>query len=129
MLKEVKTKITYDSYKTNLLIQIQCQGSVLGIDSKLHSVVLPLLSPLGRSQNRQVQLGPIEVMVGMLMNQWWIGIVPFNTQEMPLQMPEAHRELHCLGIDGNADDWAVVSVSALYGASAAAYAGKSSLRM
>jgi len=37
--------------------------------------------------------------------------------------------LHCTGIGRNADDWAVVSVSALYGASAAAYAGKTRLRM
>jgi len=50
---------------------------------------------------------------------------------MPLQMPEAHQEaqLHCPGIDRNADDWAVVSISALYGASAAAYAEKTRLRM
>jgi len=31
-------------------------------------------------------------------------------------------QLHCPGIGINADDWAVLSVSALYGASAAAYA-------
>jgi len=36
-------------------------------------------------------------------------------------------QLRCLGIGRNADDWAVVSVSALYGASAAAYAGKTRL--
>jgi len=46
---------------------------------------------------------------------------------MPLQMAEAHRESAVIG--RNADDWAVVSVSALYGVSAAAYAGKTSLRM
>jgi len=38
-------------------------------------------------------------------------------------------QLHCPGIGRNSDDWAVVSVSALYGASAAAYAGKTPLRM
>jgi len=50
---------------------------------------------------------------------------------MPLQMPEAHgkAQLHCPGIGRNADDWAVVSVSALYGASAVAYAGKTRLKM
>jgi len=50
---------------------------------------------------------------------------------MPLHMPEAHgkAQLHCPGIGRNADDWAVVSVSALYGASAAAYAGKTRLMM
>jgi len=37
--------------------------------------------------------------------------------------------LHCPGIDRNADDWTVVSVSALYGASAAAYVGMTHLRM
>jgi len=46
-------------------------------------------------------------------------------------MPEAHREtqLHCPGIGRNADDWAVVLVCTQYGASAAAYAGKNSLRV
>jgi len=53
---------------------------------------------------------------------------------MPLQMPAVHREseeLYCPGIGRNSDDWAVVSFSALYGASAAAYmlAGKTCLRM
>jgi len=38
-------------------------------------------------------------------------------------------QLHCSGIGRNADDWAVLSISALYGASAAAYAGKTRLRM
>jgi len=38
-------------------------------------------------------------------------------------------QLHCPVIGKNADDWAVVSVSALYGASAAAYAEKTYLRM
>jgi len=38
-------------------------------------------------------------------------------------------QLHCPGINRNLDDWAVVSVSALYGASAAAYAGQTRLRM
>jgi len=38
-------------------------------------------------------------------------------------------QLHCPGIGRNADDWAVVSVSAQYGASAAAYAGKTRLKM
>jgi len=38
-------------------------------------------------------------------------------------------QLHCPGISTNADDWAVVSASALYGASAAAYAGRTRLRM
>jgi len=41
-------------------------------------------------------------------------------------MPEAHRtgvQLHGLGIDRNADDQVFVSISALYRATAAAYAG------
>jgi len=38
-------------------------------------------------------------------------------------------QLHCPGIGRNADDWEVVSVSALYGASAEAYAGSTRLRM
>jgi len=38
-------------------------------------------------------------------------------------------QLHCPGIGRNADDWAVVLVSSLYGASAAAYGGKTHLRM
>jgi len=38
-------------------------------------------------------------------------------------------QLHCPGIGINTDDCAVVSVSALYGASAAAYVGKTRLRM
>jgi len=37
--------------------------------------------------------------------------------------------LHCPGIGRNADDWAVVLVSALYGAIAAAYAEKTRLRV
>jgi len=101
------------------------QSSALTI--KLHPAVLPLLSPLGRSLSLQVQLDPIEVLIEMLMTRWWFGI---NTQEMPLQMPGAHREsavVHCPVIGRNADDWAVVSVSALYGASAAA--GNTRLRM
>jgi len=60
---------------------------------------------------------------------------------MLLQMPEAQqkrahctfplgfRHLHGLGIGRNADDWAVVLVSALHGVSVAAYAGKTRLRM
>jgi len=53
---------------------------------------------------------------------------------MPLKMPETHREsavarFRTPGFCRNADDWANVSVSALYGASAAAYAGKTRLRM
>jgi len=38
-------------------------------------------------------------------------------------------QMRCPGISRNADDWAVVSVSALHGASAAAYAGKTRLRI
>jgi len=65
------------------------------------------------------------------MTRLWFGI---NTLEMPLQMLEGLKlirktQLHCQGIGRNADDWAVVSVSVLYGASAAAYAGKTRLRM
>jgi len=38
-------------------------------------------------------------------------------------------QLHCPGIGRNADDWVAVLVSALFGASAAAYAEKTRLRM
>jgi len=62
---------------------------VLGIDIKLHPAVPPLPSPLGRSLSLQVQLGPLEVLVEMLMTRWWFGI---NTYGMPLQMPEAHQK-------------------------------------
>jgi len=48
------------------------------------------------------------------------------------EMPEAHRE-SAVALSRyrgrNANDWAVVLVRALYGASAAAYAGKTHLRM
>jgi len=52
---------------------------------------------------------------------------------MLLQMPEAYQEsavaLSRYSIGRNADDWAAVLVSALYGASAAAYAGMTRLMM
>jgi len=46
-------------------------------------------------------------------------------------MPQAKgkAQLHGLGIRRNDDDCLVVSVSNLYGASAAAYSGKTRLRM
>jgi len=31
------------------------------------------MSPLGRLQSLQVQLGPIEVLEEMLMTRWWFG--------------------------------------------------------
>jgi len=37
--------------------------------------------------------------------------------------------LHCPGIGGNADEWAVVAVSAIYDARGAAYAGKTRPRV
>jgi len=37
------------------------------------------------------KVGTIEVSIELLMTRWWCRIVPFNTCEMPLQMPEAHR--------------------------------------
>jgi len=50
---------------------------------------------------------------------------------MPRQMPEDHREsaVASPGIGRNAMDWAVVSVGAMYGASTAAYPGKTCLSM
>jgi len=104
---------------------------VLGIDIKLHPVVLPLLSPLGRSLRLHLQLGPIEVLVEMSMTRWWFGIVLFNTYEIPCKCLKliGKAQLHCPGIGRNADDWAVVSVSALYGASVAAYAEKTPVRV
>jgi len=52
-------------------------------------------------------------------------------EELALQLPEAigKAQLHCPGMGRNDDDRAVVSVSALYGASAVAYAGNTRLRM
>jgi len=47
---------------------------VLGIDIKLHTAVLPLLSPLCRSLSLQVQLGPIEVLIELSMTRWWFVI-------------------------------------------------------
>jgi len=47
---------------------------------------------------------------------------------MPLQKLIGKVQLHCPGFGRNADDWAVVSVRVLYGASAAAYAKKTRLR-
>jgi len=43
---------------------------------------------------------------------------------MPLQYASGngHAQLYCPGIGKNADDWAVVTVSVLYDASAAAHA-------
>jgi len=38
-------------------------------------------------------------------------------------------KLHCSGIGTNADDWAVVLISALYETSASAYAGKTRFTM
>jgi len=62
------------------------------------------------------------------MTRWGFGI---NTYEIPPKYLKliGKAQLHCPGIGKNADDWAVVLVSALYGASAAAYAGKTRLRM
>jgi len=41
----------------------------------------------------------------------------------------SNAKLHCPGIIRNADDWAAVSVSALYSANDDAYAGKVCVRM
>jgi len=58
------------------------------------------------------------------MTRWWF-------KQSPLTTGKRHQEsqLHCPDIVGNADDRAVVSVSALYGANATAYAGKYSLKV
>jgi len=51
---------------------------------------------------------------------------------MPLQICLdliGKAQLYCPGIGRNADDWVVVSVSALCGASIAAYAGKTRFKM
>jgi len=60
---------------------------VVGIDVEVHPVVLPLLSPLGRSVSVQVQVGPVDVglLVEMPMTLWWFGIVRAIC-------PEAHRK-------------------------------------
>jgi len=46
-------------------------------------------------------------------------------------MPSAHQKssVHFPGMDRDADDWAVVSVNALYAAIVTAYAGKTRLRV
>jgi len=56
-----------------------------------------------------------------------IELISALETELETRTGKAH--LHCLGIGRNADVWTVVSVSALYGASAAAYAGKTRLKM
>jgi len=85
-----------------------------------------MLSPLGRSLSLQVHLDPSEVLVEMPMTRWWFGIVPFNTNKIPCKCMKliGKAQLQCPGIGRNADDWTVVSVNALYGVSAAAYAGR-----
>jgi len=86
-------RLTLAWYKDSLVACSDCFGKVgqtvgvLGIDTKLHPAVLPLLSPLGRSLSLEVQLGPIEVLIKMLMTRWWFGT---NIEELPLQTPEAH---------------------------------------
>jgi len=75
-----------------------------------------------------VQLGPIEVLIEMSMTRWWSGI---NTWKYPCKCLKliGKVQLHCLDIGRNADDGAAVLVSALFGASAAAYARKTRLRV
>jgi len=53
----------------------------------------------------------------------WFIIVPFNKEEMSMQCICLklvwNTHLHCPGISRNADDWAVVVVSAVYDTRAA----------
>jgi len=69
---ENKTNFRYD---TGIRFLINVSGSLfLGIKIKLNPEVLLLLSPICRSLSLQMQLGPIEVIVGMSMTQLWFGI-------------------------------------------------------
>jgi len=55
---------------------------------------------------------------------------PLQQGEMSLQYAWRRScTVQCTSIGGNSDDWAVVSVIAIYGASAAAYAGNIRLSM
>jgi len=60
-----------------------------------------------------------------------LRLIPLTHKNCPCKCLKliGKAQLHCLGIGINADDSAVVSVSALYGASAAAYARKTHPRM
>jgi len=63
----------------------------------------------------------------MQSTQWLFQIIPFNKVEMPLKYiwnSLGGAQLYCPSIGRNADDYVVVSVSALYVASADSYAGK-----
>jgi len=67
--------------------------------------------------------------VEMLMG---FGMDTVNKEEIPPAICFRHiknTQLHCPGIDRNADDWVVVWISALYGARATAYVVKAGLRM
>jgi len=55
-----------------------------------------------------------------------IGKLPDEHRESSPMMPIS-GQLHCPGIGRNTDDWAAVSVGALYGATA--YAGKTRLKL
>jgi len=53
-------------------------------------------------------------------------------RKCPCNTPEAQAQLNCPGIDRNADDWVVVLVSVLYGATSvhnSAYIGMTRLNM
>jgi len=60
-----------------------------------------------------------------------LGLFPVRHKKYPCKCLKliGKAQLHHPGICINADDWAVVSVSALFGPSAAEYAGKTCLRM
>jgi len=62
----------------------------------------------------QRRLGPIKVLVEMPTTLWWFGIDPRRNR--PVICLDV--QVNCSGIGRNSDDWMVVSVSALSGATA-----------
>jgi len=66
-----------------------------------------------------MQLCPIEILIEMSMARWWFGLTHRECHCKCMKLI-GKAQLHCPGVRRNADDWAVASVSALYGASAAA---------
>jgi len=69
--------------------------------------------------------------IEMSITRCWFVINTYEIRKCPCKCLKliGKAQLHCAGISRNADDWAVVLISALHGASAAAYAGKTRLRM
>jgi len=84
----------------------------------LHPIVLPLL--LSQIKVFVAPLELIEVLVAILMTIHSLGLSPVTWRKCLYNKHQAHQEtpMHRPRIERNADDWVVVLVSALYGASA-----------